>query len=141
MNTKQNAPKKAAGFYVGICAALLCIVSAILYWMNFSSIEYKEPIFDSKVCILLCAAGIISIIMLLINKLAPFAPVVLCAGSGIAFLMYVHMIIWPVSDTIYGIEPFKHMNELILCAVLMLLSFVVSEVSLYLKKIKVPKAA
>ena len=74
--------------------------------------------------------------MLFVDKLAPFAPVLLCAGSGIALMMYIHAIIWPVSDTIYGIEPFTHMTELIACAVLIVLSFLVSEVSLYMKKVK-----
>lgn len=142
MTTTQNVPvKKAAGFYVGIVAALLCIASAVMYGMKFSSITYKEKIYDSNVCLLLGITAGVAIVMLLINKLAGFAPVVLCAGSGIAFLMYVHLIIWPVADTIYGIEPFQHMDELITCAVLLVLSFVFSEISLYMKKTKEVKTA
>ena len=136
---KQNAlQNKAAGFYAGLAAAVLCIVSAVVYGVTFSGIEYKEPIFDVALCILLAIAAVIAAAMLFVDKLAPFAPVFLCAGSGIALLMFVHVIIWPVSDTIYGIEPFTHMTELTLCAVLLALSFVVSEVSLYLKKVKMP---
>ena len=130
---KQN---KAIGFYVGLVAAALCIVSAIAYGVTFSGIQYKEPIFDVTLCILLAAAAVIAAVMLFVDKLAPFAPVFLCAGSGIGLLMYVHVIIWPVSDTIYGIEPITHMTELTLCAVLLVVSFVASEVSLYLKKVK-----
>lgn len=140
--TKQNTPmKKASGFYVGLIAALLSIAAAFLYGSKFSTIAYKEPIYDSNICILLYAAAGISIVLLLINKVSFFAPVVLCAGSGIAFFMYVHMIIWPVSDTIYGIEPFQHMDVLIQCAVLLVLSFVFAEISLYLKKTKAVKSA
>ena len=36
-----------------------------------------------------------------------------------------------------GIEPFPHIQEVIICAVLLLLSFIVSEVSLYMRKTKV----
>lgn len=134
---KQNAlQNKAAGFYVGLVAAALCVVSAVVYGITFSGIEYKEPIFDMTVCILLGVAAVVAAVVLFVDQLAPYAPVLLCAGSGIALLMYVHVIIWPVSDTIYGIEPFTHMNELILCAVLIVLSFVISEVSLYMKKVK-----
>lgn len=134
---KQNMLKsKAGGFYAGLIAAALCVVSAVIYGINFSRIEYKEPIFDAAICVLLVVAALIAGGMLFVDKLAPFAPVVLCVGSGIAFMMFVHVIIWPVSDTIYGIEPFPHMSELIACAVCLVLSFVLSEISLYMKKVK-----
>lgn len=137
---KHILQRKAGGFYVGLAAVILCIASAVVYGVTFSTIQYKEPIFDRNLCILLAAAAVISAVMLFVDQLAPFAPVVLCAASGICLMMFVHVIIWPVSDTIYGIEPFGHMNELILCAVLLVLSLVVSEVSLYLKKVKAPQA-
>lgn len=134
---KQNVlQNRAAGFYAGLLAAVFCIASAAAYGITFSGIQYKEPIFNVTVCILLAAAAVASAVMLFVDLLAPFAPVLLCAGSGVALLMYVHAIIWPISDTIYGIEPFTHMTELTLCAVLFVLSFVISEVSLYLKKVK-----
>lgn len=134
---KQNILKnKAAGFYAGLIAVVLCIVSAAAYGVIFSSIQYKEPIFNVTVCILLAVAAVIAAVMLFVDKLAPFAPVLLCLGSGIALMMFVKVIIWPVSDTIYGIEPFAHMSELILCAVCLVLSFLVSEISLYMKKVK-----
>ena len=118
MTNTQKAPvKKALGFYVGIIAAVLCAVSAFMYGTKFSSITYKEKIYDSNICLLL--------------------------GSGIAFLMFIRMMIWPISDTIYGIEPFQHMNEIYICAALLVLSFLFSEISLYMKKTKEakPKAA
>lgn len=134
---KQNIlQSKAAGFYAGLVAVLLCVASAAMYGIWFSKINYKEPIFDQMICILLGVVAVVSAVMLFVDKLAPYAPVVLCAGSGVALLMFVHAMIWPVSDTIYGIEPFTHMQELTTCAVLLVLSFVVSEVSLYLKKVK-----
>lgn len=132
-NTLQN---KAAGFYAGLVAVVLCAASAAAYGITFRAIEYKEPIFDLAICVLLGVAAVLAAVMLFVDKLAPFAPVILCAASGISLLMYVHVIIWPVSDTIYGIEPFTHMSELISCAILLVLCFVVSEVSLYLKKVK-----
>lgn len=142
MITKQDTPiKKAGGFYTGICAALFCIAAAVVYGMKFSSISYKEPIFDSSICIFLCATAFISVLLLLVRKLDNFAPVLLCTGSGISFLMYAKMMIWPVSDTIYGIEPFPYIAEVILCGVLLLIGFVFSEISLYMKKTKEVKAA
>ncbi len=134
---KQNILKsKAAGFYAGLIAVVLCIASATIYGISFSSIEYKEPIFNVTVCVLLAVVAVIAAVMLFVDKLAPFAPVLLCLGSGIALMMFVQAMIWPVSDTIYGIEPFAHMSELILCAVCLVLSFLVSEIALYMKKVK-----
>ena len=128
--------KKASGFYTGMFAAILCIAAAIIYSMKFSPISYKEKVYDTNICILLIATAIVSIVMLLVQKLIHFAPVVLCLGSGISCLMYIKMIIWPVSDTIYGIEPFPYITEVIICAVLLVLSFILSECSLYMKKVK-----
>ena len=128
--------RKASGFYTGICAAVLCIAAAIMYNVKFSPISYKEKVYDANICILLIAAAVISIIMLFIRKIMAYAPVILCFASGIASLMYVKMIIWPVSDTIYGIEPFPYMTEIIVCGVLLVLSFILSECSLYMKKVK-----
>lgn len=132
----QNTHGKAGGFYVGLAAAILSVISAILYGITFSAIQYKEAVFDKNICLLLIVGGIVGAVMFFIEKTADYAPVVLCAASGIAIMLFIHVIIWPVSDTIYGIEPFAHMNELILCAVLLLLSLITSEVSLYMKKRK-----
>ena len=137
MTTKQDiSMKKAGGFYLGICTAVLSVVSAAVYGIKFSSISYKEPVFDSNICIFLCVTAGISILLLLVQKLAAYAPVLLCIGSGISLLMYAKMMIWPVSDTVYGIEPFPYINEVIICAVLLLLTFIFSEISLYMKKTK-----
>lgn len=141
MTTIQDPSiKKAGGFYTGICAALLCIAAAAMYGLKFSSISYKEPVFNSAICIFLCVTACVSAVLLLVRKLDSFAPVLLCAGSGISCLMYAKMMIWPVSDTIYGIEPFPYINEVMICGVLLLLSFILSEFSLYMKKTKEVKA-
>lgn len=128
--------KKSVGFYIALCAAVLSIVAAVIYGLQFSKMTYKEPVFDSNISILLGATAVIAIIMLFIEKLINYAPVILCVGTGISFLMYVKMIIWPVSDTIYGIEPFPYINSVIICTVLNLLCFILSEFSLYMKKVK-----
>ncbi len=57
-------------------------------------------------------------------------------GSGVSALMFIDMMIWPISDTIYGIEPFGYMTEIYVVGGLLLASFIVSEVALYLRKVK-----
>jgi len=51
-------------------------------------------------------------------------------------MMFVKMVIWPVADTIYGIEPFPEFTQLVICAVAIVVTLVVSEVALYMKKYK-----
>ena len=132
---------KAPGFYVGLIACVLAIAAAICYGVMFPSIVYKEPVFDVTICIILAASGVIAAALLLINeKTAGFGPAVLALGSGISFLMFVKMVIWPVADTIYGIEPFPQFTELVICAVLILVALIASEVALYMKKYRPEEA-
>lgn len=129
------AQKKAPGFFLTLISCVLALASAIAYGVLFRNIEYKEPVFDVMICILLAVVGVAGAVLLLVNKqTAGFAPAVLCLGSGVAIMMFVKMVIWPVSDTIYGIEPFPQFTQLVICAVLLLLTFVASEVALYMKK-------
>ena len=55
-------------------------------------------------------------------------------------MMFIKMVIWPVADTIYGIEPFPQFNQLVTCAVLLAVTLLVSEVVLYLKKYRTKQA-
>lgn len=127
--------EKAAGFYMTFIPSLLAIVTAIVYGVVFKGIEYKEPVFDIRISIILAAAGVISAVLLLVSeKTAGFAPAVLCLGSGLALMFFIQIAIWPVSDTIYGIEPFPAINQLIACAVLLVLTLVFSEIVLYMRK-------
>ena len=127
--------KKALGFYVTLAACVLAIAAAAAYGLLFSGIEYKEPVFDSRICILLAAAGVIGAVLLFVSKATSgFAPAVLCLASGIGLMMFVRMVIWPVSDTIYGIDPFPQFVQLVICAVLIVLTLIVSEVALYMRK-------
>lgn len=49
-------------------------------------------------------------------------------------MLFIKIAIWPVSDTIYGIEPFPAFTQLVVCAALLTATLVVSEVVLYMKK-------
>ncbi len=128
----------AAGFYVTAASALLAVITAICYGALFSGISYKEPVFSVTICILLPVAAVAAVVLLLLGKrFAGFSPVILCLCTGISFMLFVKMVIWPIADTIYGIEPFPQFAQLIVCAVLLLVNFAASEVALYMKKYKV----
>lgn len=130
---------KALGYYISFCPCILAVVSAVCYGVLFSGIEYKEPVFDLKICIILAAAGVIGAVLLVLDNVlgmpaAGFAPAVLCLASGVSIMMFISMVIWPIADTIYGIEPFPQFTQLVTCAVLIAATLLVSEVALYLKK-------
>ncbi len=135
MSDQKNAQtRRPTGFYVSILAALLCLASAILYSINFRGIDYSHgSLFSDAAFITLIAAAAVSIVMLFI-KLENFAPVVLCIASGVSFLVYIHHMVWPIADIFTAIDPVSFVPELIVCGVLLLMSFILSEVSLYMKK-------
>lgn len=133
----MKTSKWASGLYIALVSSVLAVVTAICYGVIFSGISYKEPVFDMKICILLAVAGVASVVLLLVNeRTAGFAPALLCLGSGISFLMFIKMVIWPIADTIYGIEPFPQFTQIIVCAVLLVVTLILSEVALYMKKYK-----
>lgn len=130
---------KALGYYISFAPCVLAVVSAICYGVLFSGIEYKEPVFDLKICIILAAAGVIGAALLVVGEMlslptAGFAPAVLCVASGVSIMMFISMVIWPIADTVYGIEPFPQFTQLVICAALIAATLIVSEVALYLKK-------
>lgn len=75
--------KKAPGFYAGMLACVLAIAAAVCYGVVFPGIEYKEQVFDIRICVILAAAGILAAVLLLAGeRTAGFAPALLCLGSG-----------------------------------------------------------
>ena len=127
--------KKAPGFYAGMLACVLAIAAAVCYGVVFPGIEYKEQVFDIRICVILAAAGILAAVLLLAGeRTAGFAPALLCLGSGVALMLFINIAIWPVSDTIYGIEPFPQITQLVVCAALIAAALVVGEIAHYLRK-------
>ena len=127
--------KKGPGFYAGMLACVLAIAAAVCYGVVFPGIEYKEQVFDIRICVILAAAGILAAVLLLAGeRTAGFAPALLCLGSGVALMLFINIAIWPVSDTIYGIEPFPQITQLVVCAALIAAALVVGEIALYLRK-------
>lgn len=127
--------KKAFGFFAVLVSCVLAVAAAVYYGVFFKGIEYKEPVFDVRICAILVIAGIAAAVLLLAGeRTAGFAPALLCLGSGVSIMMFIKMMIWPISDTIYGIEPFPAFTHLVVCAALMAAALLVAEAGLYLKK-------
>ena len=60
--------KKAPGFYAGMLACVLAIAAAVCYGVVFPGIEYKEQVFDIRICVILAAAGILAAVLLLAGE-------------------------------------------------------------------------
>ena len=65
----MKTSKKAAGFYVTLFSCILAIASAICYGVLFKGIEYKEPVFDVRICVIMAAVGIVAAVLLLVVTL------------------------------------------------------------------------
>lgn len=131
----MKTSKKASGFYASLFSCMLAVAAAACYGVFFPSIEYKEQVFDIRICVILVAAGVIAAVLLLAGeRTAGFASALLCLGSGVALMLFINIAIWPVSDTIYGIEPFPQITQLVVCAALIAATLVVGEIALYLRK-------
>lgn len=86
--------KKAPGFYAGMLACVLAIAAAVCYGVVFPGIEYKEQVFDIRICVILAAAGILAAVLLLAGeRTAGFAPALLCLGSGVALMLFINIAI------------------------------------------------
>ena len=135
--TASTGTQRAAGFYVTLAAAAMCLASAILYRADFQGMIYSHgALFSEGVFWGLIAAAAVAIAMLFL-RLEGYAPVVLCIASGLSCLAFIHRMVWPVADIFTAIDPVTFISQLITCAAVLLASFVLSEVALYMKKRKV----
>jgi hypothetical protein len=138
---KSKLFRRASGFYLALLAALLCLISAVLYSVFFAGVDYTHgALFSDTVFIALIAAAVLAVAMLFV-RLEGYAPVVLCLASGISLLVYIHRMVWPIADIFIAIDPVPFIPEMAICGALLLLSFVVAEVSLYRKKRREPAEA
>jgi len=59
----MNTHKKAPGYFISLFTCVLAVVSAICYGVLFQKIEYKEPVFDLRICVILAAAGVAAAVL------------------------------------------------------------------------------
>lgn len=120
--------KKGKGFFIACFSALLCLATAIYYYVSYNGDQY----YASAVFYVLLAALPVTAVML-IARLDGFVPTVLTILSGVAILLYVYAMYWDISVVLVGIDKTAFEPRFIACCVLLLLCFIVSEVALYSK--------
>lgn len=134
--------KKAFGFYVSFVSALLSIASGLLYAHYFRGMTYTHGELFSVPAFFLCVlGGVAAIICLFIRHLEGYAPAIVGVCSGFATLMYIHKMVWPIADVFTAIDPVKFAGNMYILFGVMVGTWVVSEIALYMKKVKSKKAA
>lgn len=128
--------KKGKGFFIACFSALLCLATAIYYYVSYGGDQY----YSSAVFYTLLAALPVAAVMLLVG-LDGFVPTVLAILSGVSILLYVYAMYWDVSVVLVGIDKTSFEPRFIVCCALMVLCFIVAEVALYSKMRKAPKQA
>lgn len=126
--------EKGKGFYFACFSALLCLATAIYYYVAYNGDQY----YSSYVFYTLLAALPAAALMML-AKLDGFIPTVLTILSGVAILLFIYAMYWDVSVVLVGIDKTSFEPRFIACCILMVLSFLISEVALYSKMKKMPK--
>lgn len=135
-HSNPNQPKKGVGFYASALAAILCCVTSVYYFVTYKGDQYYAA---NVFYTLLCALPIAAVLFVL--KLQGFVPAVLCALSGVAALQFIYAMYWDISVVMVGIDKSSFDTRFIVCCVLLVVSFVVSEIALYTKMTKEPAAA
>ena len=130
---------KKFGFYAVILSTLLCLASGIYYkavngYFGLLQSSHKDC-YESIVFWLLLGGAILTIGLILLKRYG-LASAVVTAASGVSILLFVHKCYWYVVDVMYGIDEKAFDPKFITFIVLMVVAFVVGEISIYTKKVK-----
>lgn len=136
MDMAFDLSKKGKGFYAASLAAILCLVTAIYYQITYSGDQY----YSSGVFFTLLAALPVAVVLFLL-KGDGFVPAALAALSGVAALQFIYAMYWDISVVIVGIDKNSFDTRFIVVCALLAVSFVVSEISIYMKMRKAPAKA
>ena len=120
---------KKAGFYVTLIAALISIVTLIVYVVGYGQTRYMS--WEAFWCILIGVAAAGASVGLGIYR---FAPAVLFAANTLAVCFFIYHIYFFVSSVVYGIQFSAFPPEFILSVVMFLLSVVSSIVAIFMKQ-------
>lgn len=132
--SKFDLSQKGFGFYAACLAAVLCLVTGIYYNVQYTGDQY----YAANIFYTFAAALPVALVMALVKQ-GNFVPAALCAFSGIGFLEFIYAMYWDISVVMVGIDKTSFDTRFIVCCVLMVVSFVIAEISLYTKMRKANK--
>ena len=132
MNLKQLLAEKRYGFYVMLAAAVLAIITAIVY-----AVGYKNDVghLDWAAFALLLVGGIIAVASAFI-RFDEWGTAILALFTLIALLLFVKIIYLYVTVVMVGIDATGAAPEFVSTTVFLALTFVTSIVAVFLPKNK-----
>ncbi|MCD8223128.1 MAG: hypothetical protein LUD07_13270 [Clostridiales bacterium] len=117
---------KKIGFYLSGLAAILSLVTAIIYQLTY----YNNADYSSSVFAILLIAFPAALILTLL-RLEAFVPAIVTLIIGIGALRFIYAMYLEMSVVLVGIDKSAFDPQFIVCSVLMILGFIMGEISIY----------
>lgn len=136
--------KKGFGFYVTILAALVSLAAGVYFQMIGGMFgldnTHNGNCYEVAIVGLLIGGAALAVVCSAIKR-SGFASALLTAASGASICLFVHKCYWYVVDVFVGIDE-KHGFDpkFMTFTALLVAAFLVSEIALYCRKTKAPKA-
>lgn len=127
MNLQKRLAEKSFGFYILLAAALISVVTAVVYAANYS----KLTVYMSWAAVVVMAIGAVVSVVLSFVGADEIAPAVVALTSLIGLLLFIKAIYGYVAVVIVGIDLNSFDAKFIACTILFILSYVVSVVSIF----------
>lgn len=135
MNLQKRLADKSVGFYILLAAALISVVTAVVYAANYS----KLSVYMSWAAVIIMAIGAVVSVGLSFVGIDEIAPAVVALTSLIGLLLFVKAIYGYVAVVVVGIDLNSFDAKFIACTILFILSYVVSVASIFVPQKKAVK--
>lgn len=126
---KEYFADKKPGFYVTLAAALISIITLIVYAVGYGSSRYM-----SWAAFWFILIGIVVAAALVALRLYRFAPAALFAANTLALCFFIYYIYYFVSSVVYGIQFSSFPPEFVSSVVMFVLAIVSSIVAIFMKQ-------
>lgn len=129
IDMKEYFADKKTGFYVTLAAALISIITLIVYAVGYGRTRYMS--WEAFWIVLI---GIVVAAALVALKLYRFAPAVLFGANTLALCFFAYHIYFFVSSVVYGIQFSAFPPEFIASVVMFVLAIISSIVAIFMKQ-------
>lgn len=134
---KEFLKNKGAGFYVSATAALLSLITLIVYAL-YATVGNGQQYFSVPALLLLAASILAFGAMCIFRPTAAWAPFVQTVLLFIAFLVYIYACYRYFTEVFYGkvnLSAFKNMNKwFFACLIFFFVSMVLSQVGVHMRQ-------
>lgn len=122
---------KNYGFYVTLAAAVLAIVTDIVY-----SVNYGQSMYMSWVGFVMLLIGVVGTIVLVLLKQTRFAPTAMMFFAFIGTLFFIYYMYFFISSALTGIQYAGLPPQFLATAILFIITLVVSVAAVFMPQEK-----